>query len=53
MRRLSGDDAYERYLQHFAQVHAADPLTMSTPLSRREFHRRRVEDKWSGISRCC
>ena len=48
IRRLSGDDAYERYLSHGCQCHAGEP-----PLSRREFFKREQERKWGGIRRCC
>ena len=34
VRRLSGDDAYEQYLQHFHQRHSAEG---KVPLSRRAF----------------
>lgn len=48
IRRLSGDDAYERYLTHHAAAHGGE-----TPLSRREFFKREQERKWSGMRRCC
>jgi uncharacterized short protein YbdD (DUF466 family) len=48
MRRLSGDDAYERYLRHHAAAHPGE-----APLSRKEFFRREQERKWSGVRRCC
>ena len=51
LRRLSGEDAYQRYLEHFASAHAS--ASSDPPLSRREFERRRTEQRWSGISRCC
>ena len=47
LRAISGDDAYERYLEHHAQAHAGPPL------SRRAFYAEREERKWSGVSRCC
>jgi len=50
LRRLSGDDAYERYLVHFQTVHAQDG---GTPLSRRDYFKAEQERKWSGIKRCC
>ncbi|MCC7413228.1 MAG: YbdD/YjiX family protein [Gammaproteobacteria bacterium] len=50
LRRLAGDDAYERYLAHW---HARHALPGSTPLGRRAFYRAEVERKWSGVSRCC
>jgi uncharacterized short protein YbdD (DUF466 family) len=48
LRRLSGDDAYERYLHHHAARH---PDTRAP--SRREFYAQELERKWSGVSRCC
>jgi uncharacterized short protein YbdD (DUF466 family) len=49
LRRATGDDAYERYLDHFRTEHAAS----GAPLSRREFHAREIDRKWSGVRRCC
>lgn len=48
IRRLSGDDAFERYLRHHAAAHPDDP-----PLSRGEFFKREQERKWNGVRRCC
>ena len=48
VRRLSGDDAYERYLAHHAHAHANE-----APLSRKEFFKREQERMWGGIRRCC
>lgn len=48
VRRLSGDDAYERYLAHCKTSHPD-----STPLSRKEFFIQEQEQKWSGVRRCC
>jgi uncharacterized short protein YbdD (DUF466 family) len=48
VRRLSGDDAYERYLRHHAQAHSDEPL-----LSRKEFFNRDLDRKWNGVRRCC
>ena len=48
VRRLSGDDAYERYLRHHAQAHADEP-----PLSRKEFFKQELDRKWNGVRRCC
>ncbi len=48
LRRLSGDDAYDRYLKHMQLSHASTP-----PLSAQEFLRQQTEQKWSRISRCC
>jgi len=48
VRRLSGDDAYERYLQHHAEHHQAD-----APLSKEAFFKQWQDEKWNGIKRCC
>jgi len=48
VRRLSTDDAYERYLAHQANAHPG-----TSPLSRRAFYLREQEHKWTGVNRCC
>lgn len=48
IRRVSGDDAYERYLRHHAEAHPRE-----TALGRKEFFRREQERKWNGVRRCC
>jgi len=48
MREMAGDSAYERYLQHCRQHHPE-----SMPLDRKTFYDLRLEQKWSGVSRCC
>jgi uncharacterized short protein YbdD (DUF466 family) len=63
IRQLSGDDAYERYLQHYAEHHARhqvdqlaagqseqviDPL-----LTKEAFFKEWQDKKWSGVTRCC
>lgn len=48
LRELSGDDAYERYLAHHASLHAG-----TSPLPRGEYFRRREQEKWGGVRRCC
>lgn len=49
LRRLSGDDAYERYLAHQRRVHAG-----CTPLDRDTFWRSELERRWGrGVQRCC
>lgn len=55
IRQWSGDDAYERYLQHYAAHHAAsdDSGEVPPPLSREAFYREWQENKWNGIKRCC
>jgi uncharacterized short protein YbdD (DUF466 family) len=48
LRALSGDDAYERYLEH-RRAHRAG----EEPLSRAEYFRAEQQRKWSGVNRCC
>ncbi|HEY8520722.1 MAG TPA: YbdD/YjiX family protein [Gammaproteobacteria bacterium] len=49
IRRMSGDDAYERYLEHWRRHHAhGDP-----PLDRAAFFREEQRRKWEGVKRCC
>jgi uncharacterized short protein YbdD (DUF466 family) len=50
IRQLSGDDAYERYLAHYAEHHSenAEP-----PLNREAFFKEWQTNKWKGIKRCC
>jgi uncharacterized short protein YbdD (DUF466 family) len=48
IRRLSGDDAYERYLRHHAEAHPHEPL-----LDRKAFFRQEQDRKWNGVRRCC
>jgi uncharacterized short protein YbdD (DUF466 family) len=47
-RELSGDDAYERYLEHVARFHPGQP-----PMTRGEHYRFLQDEKWSRLSRCC
>lgn len=48
LRKVSGDDAYERDLEHVARCHPDD-----APLNRAGHFRVRQERKWNRISRCC
>ena len=48
LRRLSGDDAYDRYLDHHARAHPGAP-----PLSRKAFYMSEQQRKWATINRCC
>ena len=52
IRQLSGDDAYERYLAHYAQFHA-DKNDTEPPLNREAFFKEWQTSKWKGIKRCC
>ncbi|MBL1262090.1 CstA-like transporter-associated (seleno)protein [Methylomicrobium sp. RS1] len=54
VRRLSGDDAYERYLEHYARCHLHDDAhECEGPLNRAEFFKQWQDQKWNGIKRCC
>ena len=55
IRQLTGDDAYERYLQHFNehQLHELDASLSREPLSREAFFKEWQEGKWKGVKRCC
>jgi uncharacterized short protein YbdD (DUF466 family) len=54
IRRLSGDDAYEQYLKHYARYHQADEgHECHLPLSKADFFKQWQDEKWSGIKRCC
>jgi uncharacterized short protein YbdD (DUF466 family) len=48
LRGISGDDAYERYLDHHRRQH---PDT--APLERAVFHVTEAERRWSQVNRCC
>ena len=50
LRQLSGNDAYERYLAHYAESHNDNA---ELPLSREVFFKEWQTDKWKGIKRCC
>jgi len=48
LRAATGDDAYERYVEHRKRNHPGEPV-----LSRGDFFEERQRRKWSGVSRCC
>lgn len=48
LRQVSGDDAYERYLAHQRATHPDQ-----APMTREQYFRRRQDEKWSKVSRCC
>lgn len=48
LRAITGDDAYDRYLEHHARRHAG-----STPLSRRQFAAAEHDRRWQQVNRCC
>lgn len=47
LRQMTGDDAYERYLEHHRRHHDGEPL------GRAEYFRRSQREKWDGVRRCC
>jgi uncharacterized short protein YbdD (DUF466 family) len=56
IRSLSGDDAYEQYLKHYAEVHAdsEEPAEcFPQQLSREAFFKEWQDKKWKGVKRCC
>ena len=54
VRRLSGDDAYEQYLKHYARHHQVDAAhDYHPPLSKADFFKQWQNEKWNGIKRCC
>jgi uncharacterized short protein YbdD (DUF466 family) len=50
VRALSGDDAYERYLEHWRAQHREDT---TPPLDRAAFFKEEQRRKWEGVRRCC
>ncbi|MBI2994599.1 MAG: YbdD/YjiX family protein [Gammaproteobacteria bacterium] len=48
LRQLTGDDAYEAYLEHLRHDHAG-----ATPLPRGDYFRQRLDQRWRGVTRCC
>lgn len=49
LRALTGDDAYERYVEHVRRAHAG-----TVPLDAASFYRELEERRFSGgPSRCC
>jgi uncharacterized short protein YbdD (DUF466 family) len=49
LRELTGENQYDRYLERHAREHAG-----TAPLARREFERRRIDEKDATPgSRCC
>ncbi|MEW6038470.1 MAG: YbdD/YjiX family protein [Pseudomonadota bacterium] len=49
VRTVTGDDAYERYLEHWRQHHAGE----GQPPSRKAFWRAEQQRRWNGVRRCC
>ncbi len=54
VRQLSGDDAYERYLQHYMAHHDLKAEgEVEAPLTKEAFFKEWQDKKWTGIKRCC
>jgi len=54
IRQLSGDDAYERYLQHYVEHHQYGSVGgVEPPLSKEAFFKEWQDKKWTGVKRCC
>jgi len=49
LRLASGDDAYERYLDHWQSHHDGQ----GEPLDRGAFHTAELHRRWNGVRRCC
>lgn len=52
IRRVSGDDAYEQYLKHHAEFHAAS-VDSPAALTRTDFYKLWQDNQWKGTNRCC
>ncbi len=50
VRNATGDDAYQRYLDHWYATHKDD---QTQPLGRREFFQAEQQRKWNRPNRCC
>jgi uncharacterized short protein YbdD (DUF466 family) len=50
-RHVTGDDAYERYLNHWRAC--GQQHTTNGPLDRAAFFREEQRRKWEGVRRCC
>lgn len=50
IRTISGDNAYDIYLKNYIQCKTHNQKKI---LSRRQFFIKRLEEKWSGVNRCC
>ena len=48
IRGAAGTDAYAHYCAHLSRHHSDQ-----RPLSREEFFRRELSERWEGIRRCC
>jgi uncharacterized short protein YbdD (DUF466 family) len=53
VRRLSGDDAYERYLLRYVEHQQSGCSHTEKPLSKKAFFKKWQDEKWQGIKRCC
>jgi uncharacterized short protein YbdD (DUF466 family) len=49
LRGVTGDDAYDRYIEHHERTHG-DTLA---PMTRQEFFKAQLENRWNCVSGCC
>lgn len=49
-QQLNGEVAYQRYLQHWQQHHAAEG---GQAMDRKQFFASETRRKWNGVRRCC
>ena len=50
IRTISGDDAYDIYLKHHQ---SCEKHQKKEPMTRQQYYLKKLEEKWSGINRCC
>lgn len=48
LRALTGDDAYDRYLNHVRARHPG-----MAPLDRESFYAAELDRRWKQVNRCC
>jgi uncharacterized short protein YbdD (DUF466 family) len=48
LRAVSGEDAYERYLEHHRRRHSD-----TVPLDPAQFRVAELDRRWSQVNRCC
>jgi uncharacterized short protein YbdD (DUF466 family) len=55
LRQVSGDAAYENYLQKLGQDHSSEICTHGSegPVSEEKFYLERLRRQHTGINRCC
>jgi|TARA_B100001964_G_scaffold27061_2_gene27074 uncharacterized short protein YbdD (DUF466 family) len=51
LRRATGDDAYDRYLEHWRVEHTVG--SDEEPMDIKTFYRTHQEAQWQDVRRCC